>query len=126
MSQGNAEVVRDVWRRFNRDGALPETLFDPEVEVFNARETPLPGPYRGYDGLRRWREVVFEVLEEGRYEVGDVVEVDDADVVVYRLRLLGRARHTGIGVDVGWTMVSWFREGRIHCLKAFTSHSEAL
>ncbi len=126
MSQENVETVRELWRRFNRDGVLPETLFDPEVEVFNARESPLPGPYHGYDGLREWREGIFEVLDEGRYEIDDLTDVDDSDVVIYKLRLLGRARHTGIEVDVGWTNVNWFRDGRIYRSKSFTSHSEAL
>jgi hypothetical protein len=65
MSQENVDVVRAMIERFNRDGFLPEELFDPEVELFNVRESPLPGPYRGYDGLRQWREGVFEVVEEG-------------------------------------------------------------
>jgi hypothetical protein len=62
MSQENVDVVRAMIERFNRDGFLPEELFDPEVELFNVRESPLPGPYCGYDGLRQWREGVFEVV----------------------------------------------------------------
>jgi ketosteroid isomerase-like protein len=126
MSQENVETVRELWRTFNLDRVLPEALFDPEVEVFNVRESPLPGPYRGYDGLREWRDGVFEVLDEGRYEIDDLIDADDADIVIYRLRLIGRARHTGIEVDVCWTTVNWFREGRIYRSKSFTSHREAL
>ena len=43
MSQENVEIVREMIDRFNHDGFLPEDLFDPDVELFNARESPLPG-----------------------------------------------------------------------------------
>ena len=51
MSGQNVEVLREMVRRFNRDGYLPEDLFDPEVELSNVRESPMPGPFHGYDGL---------------------------------------------------------------------------
>ena len=126
MSQENMKVVREVSARFNRDGFLPENLFDPDVELFNIRESPLPGPYRGYEGLREWREGAFEVIEDGRFEIGDMKDVAEADLVIYKVRLLGRAKHTGMEIDRGWTNVAWFREGRIYRHESFTNHTEAL
>ena len=126
MSEENVEVVRQMIDRFNRDGFLPEDLFDPDVELFNVRESPVPGPYNGYDGLREWREEVFEVVEAGRFEVDDFQDVDEADLVIYGIRLLGRARHTGLEIDLAWTNLNWFREGRIYRSKSFTNHAEAL
>ena len=126
MSEENVEIVREMTERFNRDGFMPEDLFDPEVEFSNIRESPLPGPYRGYEGLREWREGVFEVVEEGRFEIGDLTDVDEADAVVFRVRLLGRARHTGIEVDIGWTTVNWLRQGRIYRSESYTDRAEAL
>ena len=126
MSEENVQVVREMTARFNRDGFMPEDLFDPEVELFNIRESPLPGPYRGYEGLREWREGVFEVLEDGRFEIDDLIDVDESDLVIFRVRLLGRARHTGLQIDIGWTAVQWFREGRIYRSESFTNRAEAL
>jgi len=110
MSEENLETVREAIARFNRDGFLPEDLFDPDVELFNIRESPLPGPYHGYDGLREWREGVFEVVEEGRFEIEDMIDVDEAGLVLYRMRLLGRARHTGLDFNIAWTTVQWLRQ----------------
>ena len=126
MSEENLEIVRRMIDRFNRDGFLPEDLFDPDVEVFNIRESPLPGPYHGYDGLREWRNGVFDVVEEGRFEVGNFQDVDEADLVIYRIRLLGRARHTGLEIDIAWTNLQWLREGRIYRSHSFTNRQEAL
>jgi len=126
MSQENVEIVRAMIDRFNRDGFLPEELFDPDVDLFNVRESPLPGSYHGYEGLRQWREEVFDVVEEGRFEVGNLQDVDEADLVIYGIRLLGRARHTRLEIDIAWTNVNWIREGRIYRSKSFTNHAEAL
>ena len=126
MSRENVEAVREIVMRFNRDGFMPEDLYDPDVELFNIRESPLPGPYRGYEGLREWREGVFEVVEEGRFEIDDLIDVDEADLVIYKMRLVGRARHTGIDFNRGWTTVQWLRQGRIYRSESYTDHAEAL
>ena len=126
MSQENVEIVRAMIDGFNRDGFLPEELFDPDVDLFNVRESPLPGSYHGYEGLRQWREEVFDVVEDGRFEIDNLQDVDEADLVIYGIRLLGRARHTRLEIDIAWTNVNWIREGRIYRSKSFTNHAEAL
>jgi ketosteroid isomerase-like protein len=126
MSNENVEVVRETIARFNRDGFLPQEHYHPDVVLFNARESPLPGPYHGWDGLREWREGVFEVLEDGRFEIGELIDVDEAGIVVFTIRLLGRARHSGLDVDIAWTNVNWLRDGRIYRSESFTNRAEAL
>jgi ketosteroid isomerase-like protein len=126
MSRENVEIVREVVARFNRDGFMPEELFDPEIELSNIGESPLPGPYRGYAGLREWREGVFEVIEEGRFEIDDLIDLDEAGLVIHRMRLLGRARHTGLDFNIEWTTLQWLRQGRIYRSESYTSHDEAL
>ena len=126
MSQANAEVARTAVERFNRDGWLPDELFDPEVEFSNLAESPLPGPYRGYEGLRQWRRDLFEVVEDGHFETWDFTDIDSADAVMFRMRLRGRTRHTGIDVDVSWTTVNWFKNGQIHRSAAYTDRADAL
>ena len=126
MSQENVHVARAVFDRFNQDQAMPEELFHAEVELSNVRESPLPGPYRGHAGLRRWRDDLFEVVEEGRFDVNEVVDAAHANAVVIRVRLRGRAKHTGIDVDFPFSIVSWFREARIYRSVGYTDQAEAL
>ena len=66
------------------------------------------------------------MVEEGYFEARDFTDVDDADAVMYRMPLRGRARHTDIDVDVSWTIVNWFRDGRIRRSAAYTDRGEAL
>jgi ketosteroid isomerase-like protein len=126
MSEENVEAMRASFDYFNREGYLLEDSFDPEVELSNLRESPLPGPYRGYEGLRQWSEDILEVLEDARFEVEEMIDADDASVVISRVRLQGRARHTRIDIDLPFTIVTWMRDGRGYRSDGFSDHGEAL
>jgi ketosteroid isomerase-like protein len=126
MSEENVETVRAGFEHFNREGYLPEETFDPAVELLNLRESPLPGPYQGYEGLRQWSDDLLEVLDDGRLEVQAMIDADDESAVITQVRLRGRARHTGIDVDLPFTIVSWLREGRTYRTVGFSDHAEAL
>jgi ketosteroid isomerase-like protein len=126
MSEENVEVIRTLFERFNRDGVQPEELWHPDGVLVNFRESPIPGPYRGHDGLRRWREDLFEVVREGRFDVESLTDADEANAVVARVRLRGRARHTDIEVDVPFSITARIRDGRICRSEAYTDHAEAL
>ena len=126
MSEENVKVVRAIFERFNRDGYLPEELFTPDLELSNARESPIPGPYRGYTGLRMWREDLFEVVDEGRFEIEELIDADAAAAVVTRVRIRGRAAYTAIDVDIPFTIVGWMRDGRMYRSRGYFDHAEAL
>jgi len=120
------EIMRASFERFNRDGFLPEELWDPDATLTNTREFPTPGPYRGYEGLRRWREDLFEVVKEGQFDVEGLTDADEAQAVVAEVRLRGHARFTDIGIDAPFSIVSWFRDGRIYRSEGYSDHAEAL
>jgi ketosteroid isomerase-like protein len=126
MSQQNVALMRTLFERFNRTGFQPEELWHPDGELVNFRESPIPGPYRGHDGLRRWRDDLFEVVKEGRFDVESLTDADEASAVVAKVRLRGRARHTDIEVDVPFSITAWIRSGRISRTESFTDHGEAL
>ena len=126
MSEENVEIARASYEHFNREGYLPEDLFDPSMELSNLRESPLPGPYRGYEGLRKWSDDIREVLSESRFQIEELIDADRASAVVAKVRLRGRARHTGIPLDLPFTIVSWMRNGRTYRSEGFSDHAEAL
>ena len=66
------------------------------------------------------------MIQEGRFEIDDLTDVDEAGLVFFKVRLHGRARHTGIEIDLGWTAVNWLRDGRIYRSESFTNHAEAV
>ncbi len=126
MSEENVAVMRTHFERFNRDGFLPVELWHSEAVLVNFRESPIPGPYLGHDGLRSWRDDIFEVLKEGRFDVESLTDADVANAVVAKVHLRGRARHTDIEVDVPFSITAWIRDGRIYRSESYTDHDEAL
>ncbi len=126
MSEENVEIMQTLFERFNRDGFQPVELWHPDAVLVNFRESPIPGPYQGHDGLRRWGEDLFEVVKEGRFEVESLTDADKAEAVIASVRLRGRARHTDIEVDVPFSITAWIRDGRIYRSESYTAHDEAL
>jgi ketosteroid isomerase-like protein len=126
MSEENVEVVRTLFERLNRDGYQPEELWHPDGVLVNFRESPIPGPYEGHEGLRRWREDLFEVIKEGRFEVESLTDADEANAVVAKVRLRGRGRYTDIEGETPFSITIWIRDGLIARTESYTDHAEAL
>jgi hypothetical protein len=49
----NVETVRRYNELLNQTREPPAELCDPEIEVLMFRESPIAGPYHGYEGLRQ-------------------------------------------------------------------------
>ena len=90
------------------------------------RGSPIPGPYRGHDGARRWREDTFDVIDEWRMELDEVVETDDPDVMVAIHRFVGRMKHTNLPANFPLFVVVRFRDGRMAGFEGYRERAEAL
>ncbi len=126
MSQGNVETLRSFYEALNTTGEAPDAPFHPDVEIHMFEGSPISGPYRGLDGLRRWREDSFDVLEDGRLLLDEVINGDDPDVMVVTNRFVGRMRHTGLIADFPLTVVVRFRDGLIVRFEGYRERAEAL
>jgi ketosteroid isomerase-like protein len=126
MSQGNVETLRSFYEGLNTTGEAPAERFHPDVEIRMFEGSPISGPYRGLDGLRRWREDSFDVLEDGRLLLEEVITGDDPDVMVVTNRFVGRMRHTRLIADFPLTVVVRFRDGLIVLFEGYRERAEAL
>ena len=90
------------------------------------RGSPIRGPYHGHDGLRRWRDDTFDVIQQWRLELDEVIEGDDPDVVVAIQRFVGRLRHTDLKANFPLAVVVRFRDGLIVRFAGYRERSEAL
>jgi hypothetical protein len=82
MSQENVEIVRRWFEGF-ATGELSPELCDPEIEIRNWANSPVPGPYRGHDGLRRrWKEVNDQdvAVDARLFQLQEVIEADEERV----------------------------------------------
>ena len=120
------EIARRWWARFNETGEPALDLCDEEVEMWNPDRFLVRGPYFGHEGIRKWREDVFDVFDEPRVEPEEILDAGDGETVVMLLRLQGTARHTRIEVDEPWAAVCRLRNGKLLHARGYVSRKQAL
>ena len=105
----------------------PLSLCDEEIELDNGRDFPVRGVFRGHDGVRRWRDQLFEIVEDARVKPERIVDVHgDGEVVLMLLRATGKASYTELELEVDWAAIWKIRDGRVlHCL-GYLNRADAL
>jgi ketosteroid isomerase-like protein len=127
MSQENVKIVRRWWDGFNNDGMPPLSLCDEQIEIHMPPDFPVRGFFQGHEGVRRWREQVFEVAEDARVEPEEIVDVhDDGETVLMLLRATGTASYSKIKLDVEWAAIWTIRDGKLLRAKGYLNRAEAL
>ena len=114
MSKENAEIVQRWFERLNA-GEPGAELCSEDVEISNWAESPVPGPYHGRDGVRRWFRDVNDSdigTDIQMFCLEELIEVDEQRVVTVQ-RARGRARYTQIEMDHPWGAVITVEDGRI-------------
>ena len=126
MTSSNLEIVERGFEAFNAegiDGILPfihrdfEATTPPEL----ASE---PDTYRGHDGMRRWFDSFYEVMDEIRWDARDFREVGDRIVVEFTLRARGKT--TGLAFGQEAVMVWELQDGKAIRLSLYPTLDEAL
>jgi ketosteroid isomerase-like protein len=126
MSEGNAEVVRQLWKHWERgDWRGGRDLMVDECEfVFSASWFPDAGAYNaGPEALNAW--IAFtEAFEELAAGADQIIEAGEEGVVALAW-LRGRGRASGAGVDAKTGAIFTLRDRKIvRC--EFTGRAEAL
>jgi hypothetical protein len=104
--------------------AIPD-FFDPAFEgVIPPELSAEPDTYRGHEGVRRYFELFYEVMEDVQAEVIEVEEVGGA--VVAHLKVHTRARYTGLETGQELFQTWWLRDGRAVGVSAHVTREEAL
>jgi ketosteroid isomerase-like protein len=126
MSQENAEIVRAWFARLDAGDPAPD-LCDSEIGIRNWAESPVPGPYHGHDGLRRWWRDLHDpdMGEMEFFDLEEVLKIDEERVLTVQ-RATGRGRASGIEVNQQWGSIISVRNGKISSAHGFPSRGEAL
>ena len=127
MSQENVEIVRrgyeamKLYLRDFPDSDLPDLgeFLDPEIEWRGPREFPdLAQPHYGHEGVRRYIETLFEVLDDYRMAPEEFIDAGADQVLVFS-REGGRGKGSGAEVITQPTAHLWTIRGA----KAIRMHS---
>ena len=104
----------------------PLSLCDDEIELDNGRDSS-QRPLRGHDGVRRWRDQMFEIVEDARVDPEEIVDVHgDGEVVLMLLRASGKASYTQLEMEVEWAAIWTIRDGKVLRCQGYLSRADAL
>lgn len=126
MSTENLEIVKRGFEEFNAqgvEGILP--FIDPDFEATTPPDLASePDTYRGPDGVRRWFDSFFEVMDEIRWDAREFHEAGDRVVVEFTLRARGKTTGLAFGQDA--VMVWTLRDGKAVRVDLYPTLDEAM
>jgi ketosteroid isomerase-like protein len=126
VPETNADVMRAAFERFASEGyevLLP--LLAPEFELTTPPGLAAePDTYRGEEGMRRYFESFYDVMDEIRIEPKEFHEVQDWVLVPFRMLATGRT--TGIESGIDGVMAWRWRDGKAVRALVFAELEEAL
>src|SRR6476660_9517706 len=127
MSQDDVEIVTasiDAWNAGEFDALqefyAPDAVVVPDTSVF-----PEAGRMHGRKEWRRWAEEIRTPWANPRWEIGEVVVVEDGRVLV-RGDWGGHGVASGIEVSSSITGIYTIRDGVILHVEYFFDHDKAL
>ncbi|HXD57571.1 MAG TPA: nuclear transport factor 2 family protein [Thermoleophilaceae bacterium] len=126
MPPANVETLERYHALLNDTGEPPLALMHPDVEIHMFRGSPITGPYHGHEGVRAWRRDTFDVIDDWRLELDEVITGDDPDVMVAMQRFVGRMQHTGLPANFPLAVLVLFRDGLIVRFQGYRERDEAL
>jgi ketosteroid isomerase-like protein len=126
VSAENLEIVRRGFEAFNAqgvEGILP--FIDPEFEATTPPDLASePDTYRGHDGVRRWFDSFYEVMDDIRWDGHEFHEAGDRVVVEFTLRARGKTTGLDFGQDA--VMVWELRDGKAIRVDLYPTLEEAM
>ncbi len=126
MSDGNVEVVRQIFEAFNnRDWEVWESYHHPDFEWSDPPEAPGGGTHRGVGDVRRSMEEFLETGDDWQVEV-EAVEAVAKDRVLMRGRSVFAGRASGFPVEDPLFQLFDLEDGRVRRVQTFRSTREAL
>lgn len=117
----NVEAIYRAWNRHDLPGVL--RCLGRDVEIVQSAELPWGGIHLGHPGAQQFFAVI-EAHLDSRVEIERLI--DAGDHVVALGRTVGKARATGLEVNVPLVHVWRFRDARVSRLDAFTDNTAIL
>ena len=127
MSQENVEVVRGMLQAF-ADGGLDAMaeFWDPDI-VWRAAEGAIDdlGEMHGLAAVRRYVQEGFDTFDDLSLAVEELRDVGD-DRVLSIQRMKGRAKLSGIEIELRYAGVNTVRDGKVVRVREYLSVEDAL
>ena len=126
MSQQNVEIVSRGLEHFVATGELLEDVFSPDLvlDMTQFRGWPEQPVYEGFEGWRRFLWEWTEPFEQ--WQITPEVQRDAGEKVVTVCRQQGRAKTSGLPVDMRFAIVFTVRDGLQTRMEMYADPTDAL
>ena len=127
MSKENVDIMLRGYDHFKATGDFLAELMAPDFvwDMSNFHGWPEQKLYEGLSEVRRFMREWTEPFEEWRVEVEATHDVDD-DRVLAIMRQHGRARSSGMPVDMVFGQLYTLRDGKQTRMQMFSDPAEAM
>ena len=126
MSQENVELVRRAYGHTQATGQVYAEGFAPGFvwDMSKYEGWPEQQRYEGVDGAQRFIDDWTGAWDDWEIEIEEIYDVGDEVVVVVHQR--GRARTTGMALDMAFAQTWTIRDGRLTRMDMYSDPSDAL
>jgi ketosteroid isomerase-like protein len=126
MSEADVAALIEGYDHFRRTGDFRDELFDPEFvwDMSTFTGWPEAQTYSGVEGAREFMADWISAWDDWELGIEDVRDAGDKVIAIVRQR--GRAKSTGLPVDMRLAMVWSFRDGKQIRMQAYDDPAEAL
>ncbi len=134
MASSNVELARNALTALNETYASGDlepwrrhvqATFAPEIVLEGGSGAFTEGDWRGHEGMVEFVANQMEVLEGMWVRERELIDIDDERLIV-GITFGGRARHTGLEVELSPFHVFHLRDGSAVRWQVFTDRDEAL
>lgn len=119
-----AQLVKAAYETVLADFDLFAGMLHPDVE-FQTNWPGLGPAVHGVEGARRWVELFQEPWESVRFDVREVVEVDEETVFV-AAHVRGRGKGSGVDVEMDIFDVLTYRDGLLVLRRTWPDRAPAV
>lgn len=126
MAPDNLEVQRRGYEHFRATGEVLDEIVDPEFvwDMSTFGNWPERQTYEGVEGMREFLTTWVSAWEDWVLEVEELHPAGDKVVAIVRQR--GRAKETGLPVDMHFGQVWTYRDGKQLRMEMYATPEEAL
>jgi ketosteroid isomerase-like protein len=126
VSAENVAALARGYEHFRATGDFQDELFDPEFvwDMSTFRGWPEAKTYAGVEGAREFMANWVGAWDDWELEVEALHDAGDSVVAIIRQR--GRAKSTGLPVDMHLAQVWTFQDGKQIRMQAYDDPAEAL
>ena len=125
MSAQNVEIVRRAYAHTQATGRVHARVIAPDF-IWDMSKFPWPEQqlYEGADGAQAFLDDWTDVWDDWEFEVEAFADAGDKVVAIVRQR--GRAKATGMTVDMSFAKVWTVRDGKLTRMEMYADPAQAL